>query len=282
MAYQIRIVPEVDVWLAELRVTDPAAADLVDEALTALRVAGEGLGPPLVVPLDENRQRPSQPDLDYSYERQLHRLTWVRRSVADVATSRKRVELGLERLEEQSARLQDRLDAALRAGQDDLAAAAAERQSVVSEQRGLLSEQYAGLRESEAQMVRTSQRLQARVDSFRARKEAIKAAWLAAEATAEAVRAERDIQDAAARLGDLEPPDGQAEAVPARGAPHALELRELRPGAPGQAGIRLLFTVEAPDIAVLLAAGSAEDMLRAWYAEAVVDCHARYEPDGTG
>ena len=37
--------------------------------------------------------------LDYSYERQLELLQKVRRGVADVATSRKRVELQMEQLQ---------------------------------------------------------------------------------------------------------------------------------------------------------------------------------------
>ena len=40
--------------------------------------------------------------LDYSYQRQLDLLSKVRRGVADVATSRKRVELQVDQLEQQS------------------------------------------------------------------------------------------------------------------------------------------------------------------------------------
>ena len=43
--------------------------------------------------------------LDYSYQRQLELLTKVRRGVADVATSRKRVELQVNQLEQQSDKL---------------------------------------------------------------------------------------------------------------------------------------------------------------------------------
>ena len=49
----------------------------------------------LVVPLESVLQRPDDPReaLDYSYQRQLESLTKVRRGVADVATSVKRIEL---------------------------------------------------------------------------------------------------------------------------------------------------------------------------------------------
>jgi hypothetical protein len=56
MGYQIRIVPEVQAWLAALRTADRTVASLVDEAIEALRVAGESLGPPLIVPLDQPSQ----------------------------------------------------------------------------------------------------------------------------------------------------------------------------------------------------------------------------------
>ena len=45
--------------------------------------------------------------LDYSYQRQVDLLAKVRRGVADVATSRKRVELQTNQLEQQSTKLQD-------------------------------------------------------------------------------------------------------------------------------------------------------------------------------
>lgn len=45
--------------------------------------------------------------LDYSYQKQLELLQKVRRGVADVATSRKRLELQLNQLQGQSAKLED-------------------------------------------------------------------------------------------------------------------------------------------------------------------------------
>ena len=45
--------------------------------------------------------------LDYSYQRQLELLQKVRRGVADVATSRKRVELQINQIEAQSRKLEE-------------------------------------------------------------------------------------------------------------------------------------------------------------------------------
>ena len=44
--------------------------------------------------------------LDLSYEKQLEQLTKIRRSVADVATARKRIELQATSLKEQAEKLQ--------------------------------------------------------------------------------------------------------------------------------------------------------------------------------
>ena len=49
---EIRMVPEVQEWLAEMRDRDPAAAEGVDEAVAALRAGGTSVGPPLVIPVE--------------------------------------------------------------------------------------------------------------------------------------------------------------------------------------------------------------------------------------
>ncbi|WP_300598903.1 PspA/IM30 family protein, partial [uncultured Nocardioides sp.] len=67
--------------------------------------------------------------LDYSYQRQLELLTKVRRGVADVATSRKRVELQINQLEQQAAKLTDQAQKAIDMGREDLAREALTRKS---------------------------------------------------------------------------------------------------------------------------------------------------------
>ena len=57
----------------------------------------------------------------------------------------------------------------------------------------------------------------------------------------------------------------------------SLPLSELRPGAPESAGTRILFTIEYPGTAVLLAAGMEDDWLRAWHIEAIANCRIRYQ-----
>ena len=120
--------------------------------------------------------------LDYSYQRQLDLLAKVRRGVADVATSRKRVELQVNQLEQQSAKLQGQAEKAISVGREDLAREALTRKSGVAGQITDLKAQHAQLQGEEEKLTLAQQRLQAKVESFRTRKETIKATYTAAEA----------------------------------------------------------------------------------------------------
>ncbi len=120
--------------------------------------------------------------LDYSYQRQLEMLQKVRRGVADVATSRKRLELQMQQLRAQADKLGEQARQALSMGREDLAREALTRRSGVEQQLADLDRQYASLRGEEEKLTMASQRLQAKVDAFRTRKETIKATYTAAEA----------------------------------------------------------------------------------------------------
>jgi phage shock protein A len=120
--------------------------------------------------------------LDYSYQRQLDLLAKVRRGVADVATSRKRVELQVNQLEAQSTKLQGQAEKAISVGREDLAREALTRKSGLTNQISDLKAQHAQLQGEEEKLTLAQQRLQAKVESFRTRKETIKATYTAAEA----------------------------------------------------------------------------------------------------
>ena len=120
--------------------------------------------------------------LDYSYQRQLDLLSKVRRGVADVATSRKRVELQVNQLEQQSTKLQDQAQKAIAMGREDLAREALTRKSGLTDQITDLKAQHAQLQGEEEKLTLAQQRLQAKVEAFRTRKETIKATYTAAEA----------------------------------------------------------------------------------------------------
>jgi phage shock protein A len=120
--------------------------------------------------------------LDYSYQRQVELLGKVRRGVADVATSRKRVELQVNQLEQQSAKLQTQAEKAISMGREDLAREALTRKSGLTSQITDLQAQHAQLLGEEEKLTLAQQRLQAKVEAFRTRKETIKATYTAAEA----------------------------------------------------------------------------------------------------
>ena len=138
--------------------------------------------------------------LDYSYQRQLDLLAKVRRGVADVVTSRKRVELQIKQLEQQQTKLQTQAQQAIDMGREDLAREALTRKSGLTGQINDLGTQLAQLQGEEEKLVRAQQQLQAKVESFRTRKETIKATYTAAEASTRINEAMSGIGD---EMGDV-------------------------------------------------------------------------------
>ena len=120
--------------------------------------------------------------LDYSYQKQLELLQKVRRGVADVATSRKRLELQLNELQKKSATYEDQGRKALALGREDLAREALSRRAALQQQVTDLETQHTQLQGEEEKLTLASQRLQAKVDAFRTKKETIKATYTAAQA----------------------------------------------------------------------------------------------------
>ena len=120
--------------------------------------------------------------LDYSYQKQLELLQKVRKGVADVATSRKRIELQMTQLQQQSDKLTQQAQKALSVGREDLAREALTRKSALTGQITDLQTQHAQLQGEEEKLTLASQRLQAKVEAFRTKKETIKATYTAAEA----------------------------------------------------------------------------------------------------
>jgi phage shock protein A len=137
--------------------------------------------------------------LDLSYEKQLEQLTKVRKSVADVATSRKRIELQAAELQKQADKLQGQAKAALEQGNEDLAREALVRRTAIASQLSDLEVQHTQVAEQEQKLIETSQVLQTRVEQFRTQKETIKATYTAAEAQTKIGEAVSGISDS---MGD--------------------------------------------------------------------------------
>ncbi|HTT87193.1 MAG TPA: PspA/IM30 family protein [Acidimicrobiales bacterium] len=120
--------------------------------------------------------------LDLSYEKQVENLQNIRRSVAEVATARKRIEMQAVQLEQQAGKLQDQARQALGQNREDLAREALTRRAAVGGQLGQLRAQQEQIADQEERLVETLRQLQAQVALFRTRKETMKATYTAAEA----------------------------------------------------------------------------------------------------
>jgi phage shock protein A len=138
--------------------------------------------------------------LDYSYERQLELLTKVRRGVADVATSRKRLELQAAQLKASADKLEAQARDAMGVNREDLAREALSRRAGIAGQLEDLGAQHAQLNIEEQKLVTAQQRLQAKVEAFRTRKETIKATYTAAEAQSKIGEAVSGISE---EMGDV-------------------------------------------------------------------------------
>ena len=120
--------------------------------------------------------------LDYSYEKQLEMVQKVRRGLADVATSRKRLELQATQLRASGGKLESQARQAVGAGREDLAREALNRRSGIQSQLDSIEAQGTQLKSEEEKLTLALQRLQAKVEAFRTKKETIKATYTAAEA----------------------------------------------------------------------------------------------------
>ncbi|MGI5488212.1 PspA/IM30 family protein [Microtetraspora malaysiensis] len=138
--------------------------------------------------------------LDYSYSRQLELLSKVRRGVADVATSRKRVELQLTQVRQSAAKLEAQAQQALSAGREEIAREALTRRAAALSQLGDLQGQYDSLQAEEERLTLAGQRLQAKVEAFRSRKEMVKASYTAAEAR---TRINESVTGISEEMGDI-------------------------------------------------------------------------------
>lgn len=120
--------------------------------------------------------------LDYSYEQQLRLLQDVKRGVADVVTSKKRLQMQTAQLEQSVVKLETQARDALAAGREDLARSALERKAVAQQQLQALDQQIAGLEQQQEKLISSEKALQAKIEAFRSQKEVIKAQYSAAEA----------------------------------------------------------------------------------------------------
>lgn len=120
--------------------------------------------------------------LEYSYQKQIELLQNVKKGIADVVTSKKRLQLQEEKIRAQVVKLDTQARQALAAGNEELARTALERKNVAQTELQSLDTQIAQLERQQQQMTESEQKLRTKIEQFRSKKEVVKAQYSAAEA----------------------------------------------------------------------------------------------------
>ncbi|MGC2191404.1 MAG: PspA/IM30 family protein [Candidatus Dormiibacterota bacterium] len=121
--------------------------------------------------------------LDLSYQKQLEALQQVKRSVAEVLTSEKRLEMQAAQLQQTADKSQTQAKLALQQGREDLARLALTRAQQAQAQLDGMQGQIQQMKDQEQKLELTAQKLTAKVESFRTQRETMKAQYSAAKAS---------------------------------------------------------------------------------------------------
>jgi hypothetical protein len=302
MGYQLRMSDEIHDWLGNLRTADPARAGLVAEALTALAAGGASLGPPLVRPADPDQPGPADVELDpraqldQAYQDQLGQLTAMRRRIAEAATLARQFSTQIGDLSSLRVRLAEQGEEASAAGDAGRAEVVQQAIADVDGQLATLRERLPQVTSAEQALVRQSYQQQVRTEELRIRKETLKARYTAADGEGKVARATAALD--AGLSGEPAPDQGAAQpgsaaaaaqvklraitaeieeelrrTGPPGGAAGIPVLLELRPGVPaGETGVAetsILFAVEPPGTALLIAVLDGGDAIREQRGDAV-------------
>jgi len=139
--------------------------------------------------------------LDYGYQKQLELLQNVKKGIADVVTSKKRLQMQTEKLQQQVVKLDTQARQALSQGREDLARMALERKQVAQTELQTLDAQIAQLEQQQEQLTDNEQKMRAKIEAFRTKKEVIKAQYSAAEAQVRISEAANGVGEQMADLG---------------------------------------------------------------------------------
>ena len=139
--------------------------------------------------------------LDYSYERQLKLLQDVKRGLADLVTSKRRLQLQHDRIQEEMANLDRQAQQAMASNREDLARLALQRKISVQAQLQGLDQQITQLEAQQQKLTDAQQRLQTKIETFRTTKESIKAQYTASQAQVRMSEAATGISEEMADVG---------------------------------------------------------------------------------
>jgi hypothetical protein len=165
MGHKIRVAPEVERWAARLNASVRSTWRGMPASTEASRMLGK-IGFWI-----------AQPGLDAAYQQHFAELQRARRTVASVATSRKRLELQIADLERQAGTGQDVTGQDV-TGQDVTG-------QDVTGQLTQLRRQYADIQAKEERVTAASRRLMAEINAFKTGTEATRTAYTAAEEAAQ-------------------------------------------------------------------------------------------------
>ena len=139
--------------------------------------------------------------LDYSYQKQLELLQNVKKGIAEVVTSKKRLQMQADKLQQSVVKLDTQARQALAAGNEDLARTALERKTLAQNELQSLDSQVTELEAEQQKLIESEQKLRTKIESFRTKKEVVKAQYSAAEARVQISEAATGVGEEMADVG---------------------------------------------------------------------------------
>ena len=157
--------------------------------------------------------------LEYGYQKQVELLQNVKKGVADVVTSKKRIQMQSQKLEQQVVKLDTQARQALSQGKEDLARTALERKTVAQSELQSLDQQVTELEAQQAQLTDKEKVMRQKIEAFRTKKEVIKAQYSASEAQVRISEAASGVGEEMADLGlAMQRAEEKTESMRARAA----------------------------------------------------------------
>jgi len=148
-----------------------------------------------------NRIEDPREVLEVSYEKQLQLLQNVKRGVAEVTTSKKRLELQKAKLQMNIDKLDGQAKEAISASREDLARKALESKALMQAQLNTLEREIKELNDQQLKLQAAETRLATKVEAFRTKKETIKAQYTAADAQVKITESVTGISEERADVG---------------------------------------------------------------------------------
>jgi phage shock protein A len=148
-----------------------------------------------------NRAEDPSETLEYGYQKQVEMLQDVKKGIAEVTTSKKRIQMQSQKMEAQVVKLDTQARQALFQNNEELARVALERKTGVQNELQSLDAQVAELERQQEQLTQNEQKLRQKIEAFRTKKEVIKAQYSAAEAQVRISEAATGVGEQMADLG---------------------------------------------------------------------------------